>query len=69
MLKRVADTVAELNFAVASLNTTVSPLQGATDVSAGSSTGCPPAADASSTSPPGRFMRGAAVGLSIARAG
>ena len=31
MLKRVADTVAELNFAVASLNTTVSPLQGATE--------------------------------------
>ena|SRR5437763_11345348 len=31
LLKRVADTVAELNFAVASLNTTVSPLQGATE--------------------------------------
>jgi hypothetical protein len=31
MLRRVADTVAELNFAVASLNTTVSPLQGATE--------------------------------------
>jgi ABC-type transporter Mla subunit MlaD len=31
MLKRVADTVAELNFAVASLNSTVSPLQGATE--------------------------------------
>jgi len=31
MLKRVADTIAELNFAVASLNSTVSPLQGATE--------------------------------------
>jgi sirohydrochlorin ferrochelatase len=31
MLKRVADTVAELNYAVASLNQTVSPLQGATE--------------------------------------
>lgn len=31
MLVRVADTVAELNYAVASLNTTVSPLQGATE--------------------------------------
>jgi ABC-type transporter Mla subunit MlaD len=31
MLRRVAETVAELNFAVASLNTTVSPLQGATE--------------------------------------
>jgi methyl-accepting chemotaxis protein len=31
MLRRVADTVSQLNFAVASLNTTVSPLQGATE--------------------------------------
>jgi ABC-type transporter Mla subunit MlaD len=31
MLQRVADTVAQLNLAVASLNTTVSPLQGATE--------------------------------------
>ena len=30
-LERVADTVAQLNLAVASLNTTVSPLQGATE--------------------------------------
>lgn len=30
-LQRVADTVAQLNLAVASLNTTVSPLQGATE--------------------------------------
>src|SRR3954467_15104099 len=30
-LRRVAETVTELNFAVASLNTTVSPLQGATE--------------------------------------
>ena len=30
-LRRVAETVSELNFAVASLNTTVSPLQGATE--------------------------------------
>lgn len=31
MLQRVADTVTQLNLAVASLNTTVSPLQGATE--------------------------------------
>ena len=31
MLERVADTVTQLNLAVASLNTTVSPLQGATE--------------------------------------
>jgi ABC-type transporter Mla subunit MlaD len=31
MLQRVADTVVQLNLAVASLNTTVSPLQGATE--------------------------------------
>ena len=31
MLERVADAVAQLNLAVASLNTTVSPLQGATE--------------------------------------
>lgn len=30
-LQRVADTVTQLNLAVASLNTTVSPLQGATE--------------------------------------
>lgn len=31
MLERVADTVTQLNLAVASLNSTVSPLQGATE--------------------------------------